>query len=43
MMLETGGMHRTEEHFKRLLRKSGYTTVEIIRSSAEKHAIVGKK
>lgn len=43
MMLETGGMHRTEEHFKRLLRKSGYTTVEVIRSSAEKHAIVGKK
>lgn len=43
MMLETGGMHRTEKHFHELLQKSGYKNIRITRSSAEKHAIVGIK
>ncbi len=41
MMLETGGMHRAEEHYRRLLIQSGFKKIEVYKSSGDKHAIVG--
>jgi hypothetical protein len=41
MMLETGGMHRPEDHYKRLLQQAGFNKIEVHRSSVDKHAIVG--
>src|SRR5690606_40751140 len=41
MMLETGGMHRTASHYQRLLEEAGFGDVRVLRSSGEKHAVIG--
>ena len=41
MMLETGGMHRTDGHYRRLLNAAGFGDFRTHRSSGEKHAVVG--
>ena len=41
MMLETGGMHRSEEHYRRLLMQAGFKQIEVYKSSGDKHAVVG--
>ncbi|MGP0172642.1 methyltransferase [Pseudomonas sp. NCHU5208] len=41
MMLETGGMHRTESHYRRLLEQAGFGDVRGLRSTGEKHAVIG--
>jgi len=40
-MLETGGMHRSEEHYRRLLMQAGFKQIEVYKSSGDKHAVVG--
>lgn len=42
MMLETGGMHRTESHYRQLLEAAGFGGIQVFRSSGDKHAVVGK-
>lgn len=41
MMLETGGMHRTDGHYRRLLNAAGFRGFRTHRSSGDKHAVVG--
>ncbi|MGR3886557.1 methyltransferase [Pseudomonas sp. 1152_12] len=41
MLLETGGQHRTSTQFQALLHEAGFTRTQVIRSSGEKHAVIG--
>ena len=43
MMVETGGKHRTYDEYKALLEECGFSNVHLIKSTGEKHAIIGKK
>lgn len=43
MMVETGGRHRTYAEYVKLLEKSGFESSNLIKSSGEKHAIIGRK
>lgn len=43
MMLETGGTHRTEHHYRQLLAEAGFGNCRIFRSSTDKHAVVASR
>ncbi|WP_416398888.1 methyltransferase [Allohahella sp. A8] len=41
MMLETGGQHRPASRYRALLEEAGFRDITVIRTSGDKHAVVG--